>query len=312
MKRLNLLVAFRLVLTACTTATAAPVEFTLVTHAENATLLPQPNAVQGVSGDHLLRTADDITGASYNPSECFSFNFMNPAGASPPGYAEGIHSMTGSFVLDVDLVAGGALGINELAFDGFITLTKSAYQRLVKTGDRAADGSHGPVNGQPNTGSYVASGNSNWAFTATIDWYYDTPFGQHPSIDMTFNDYQWNGFIVPISELTPAGMAATALDDFLGYFGGTSENFESWLLTEIAPRLPSDAQYLLFAQGEAHPDWVDGLMGMTTDGIVGQTVIAYASVPEPGTAMLLAIGLSGLIVGKRLSRKSQPQPGTIP
>jgi len=281
----------------------APVEFTLLTHTDNSGLLPQPSAEPGVSGDHLIQTPDDITGGSYNPGGCFSFNFTNPVGESPPdyppGYAEGIHSLTGSLVLDLDLAAGGAVGVDGLAYAGFITSTKSAYQWLVKPGKPATDGNHGPVDGQPNTGSYSASAGANWAFSASIDWYYDTPFQQHPSIDMTFDNYAWTGFLIPVSRLTSAGMQATVLDDPLGYFGGTSEDFESWLLNEVTPRIPAGARYLLFAQGEAHPDWTHPMMGMTTDGLVAQTIMAYTTVPEPITLSLLALGGLAVLRARR-------------
>ena len=82
-------------------------------------------------------------------------------------------------------------------------------------------------------------------------------------------------------------MEATTLDDSLGYFGG---NFEQWLLNKIAPQLPQDAAYLLFAQGQANPAWTGQQVGMTTGGLVGETVIGYA-LPEPATIMLLAAGL---------------------
>lgn len=65
--------------------------------------------------------------------------------------------------------------------------------------------------------------------------------------------------------------------DPLGFFGGASEDFESWLLTEVIPKLPTEARFLLFAQGEAHPDWTNQMMGMTSDGIVGETIIGYTT-----------------------------------
>jgi len=263
------------------------VTFTLLTHADNKMLLPQPKGLVGVSGDHLLRTPDDITGSTFNPEGAFTFNFMNPAGEAlpdyPPGYAEGIHSMTGSVTLDVDLLLGGSLGVSTLAFDGYITATKTAYQRLT-------------AGGHPNDGSYAATADANWAFTTTIDWCYDTPYPLNPPMDMTFDDYAWNGFIMPVAELDAAGMAAVVLEDPLGYFGGTSEDFESWLLTELVPRLPGNAAYLLFAQGEAHPDWTQ-TPGMTTDGIVAETIIAYA-IPEPATMATFLAGLMYLLARK--------------
>jgi len=290
MKRTNLASIISLtallvmVLSAC--LPAASIEFQLLRHTDNIQLLPQQKGILGVSGDHLLQTADDITGSTFNPDGCFSFNFTNPVGVSepdyPPGYAEGIHSMSGSLVLDIDLLDGGSLGIDSLEFNGYVAQGKPiAHQKLIQVGDLAAGGSYGPVDGIPNNGTYAASAASNWAFEASFDWYYDTPFAGPGGIDMTFNNYQWRGFIIPMSELTTAGMDAAALDDSLEYFGGTSADFESWLLSEVAPRVPEEAAYLLFAQGEAHPDWTNPKMGMTTDGIVGETIIAYAT-PQCG------------------------------
>jgi len=279
---------------------AGTVEFELLTHPDNVGLLPQPKGQVTVSGDHLLHTVDDISGSTFNPDGCISFNFMNPVGISepdyPPGYAEGIHSVTGSFVLDIDLDAGGPIAVDSLALDAYVALGKPiAHQRLVQPGDPATDGTHGPIDGMTNSGTYAATAAANWAFNANFDWYYDTPFAGSGGIDMTFDDYQWNGFIIPVSELTTAGMSATSLDDPLDYFGG---NFESWLLNQLSGQLPQEAVYLLFAQGETHPDWTSPKMGMTPEGIVGETIIAYA-VPEPATMILLAIGFCWAKVTRR-------------
>jgi len=285
MKTINLVSAILLATLFVADVSAGSIEFELLMHTDNIQLLPQPTGEEGVSGDHLLRTADDITGGTYNPDGCFSFNFMNPVGISsepnyPPGYAEGIHSMTGSVTLEINLYTGGTVEITSLAFEGYVAQEKPiAQQWLVQPGDPATDGNHGPVDGTPNSGVYAASATANWAFGVSFDWYYDTPWPGPGSIDMTFDNYRWHGFIIPASELTIAGMDATALNDALGYFGGTSENFESWLLSEVASRLPQEATYLLFAQGEAHPDWSQ--CGMSIDGIVGETIIAYAVQPPP-------------------------------
>ena len=287
-------------------SSAGPVDFTLLTHADNAGILPQHKAEVTVSGDHLLHTDDDITGATFNPGGCFSFTLTNPVGILlpdyPQGYVEGIHSMTGTLTLDFDLSAGGAVGIDALALGGHVAPGKPlAQQGLVLPGDPAADGTHGPLDGSPNGGTYAASAAANWALAALFDWYYDTPFAGPGTIDMTFNNDAWDGFLVPVSELTPAGMAAVTLDDPLGFYPGTSEDFEAWLLAEVAPRVPAEARYLLFAQGEARPDWTDPDMGMTTDGIVGQTILAYTTVPEPATVVLAALG-TALAVWRRARR----------
>jgi len=200
----------------------------------------------------------------------------------PPGYAEGIHSMTNSLTLEINLYTG-TVEVTSLAFDGYVAHGKPiAHQYLVQPGDPAADGNHGPIDGLPNSGVYTPSAMANWAFGISFDWYYDTPFAGSGGIDMTFDNYQWRGFIIPVSELTTAGMEMTALSDPLGYFPGTSEEFESWLLEEVKPLLPQEAAYLLFVQGEAHPAWRNpGMEGMQLEGIVGETIIGYAVQPPP-------------------------------
>ena len=121
---------------------------------------------------------------------------------------------------------------------------------------------------------------------------------------MTFNDYTWTGFLIPVAYLTPAGMAGVALDDPLGYFGGTSADFESWLLSEVAPRLPGDARYLLFAQGEAKPVWNNPAMGGwdPAEGILTETIITYTTVPEPTTLLLTAAGAGAAALWRQRKR----------
>ncbi len=282
MKAVNLVIIVLLMVLPAANVLAGSVEFELIVHPNNVNLLPQPKALPGVAGDHLLQTADDITGGTFNPDGCLSFNFMNPVGISepcyPPGYAEGIHSMTGSIVLDVDLQSGGPLGIESLIFDGFIAPSKFSSQYLVQIDDPATGHN---TDGMPNGGTYIASAEANWTLQASFDWYYDTPFGGSDTIDITFDNYQWDGFIIPVGELTSVGMDATELDDPLGYFGGTSEDFESWLLSEVAPQLPQEAVYFLFAQGQANPAWCNPSMGMQLEGVIAETIIGYA-LPQCG------------------------------
>ena len=248
---------------------ATSVQFELLTHTDNIGRLPQQ---QQSGGDYLPRTGDDISGGTLNPNGCFSFNFMNPDGVTEPAsYVKSIHSMTGSLTLDTDLQVGGTVDILSLALDGYIAPSKFSAQWL-------DDGA--------NNGTYVASAASNWAFEASFNWCYDTPFAGAGTTDMRFDGFQWTGFIIPVTELTIAGMDATMLDDSFGYFDG---DFENWLLNQVVPRLPQQALYLLFVQGQANPAWTNPMMDMTTDGIVGETIIGYA-VPEPTAMMLLAAG----------------------
>ena len=228
----------------------------------------------------------------------------------PAGYTEGIHSMVGAIDLDVDLSAGGAVTISSLYLHGQAKYAASgdkyAYQHLVESADPAAGGGYGPIDGIGNSGSYAASAQSNWAFSAGVDWYYDTPSAGSGNIDMTFDDFQWTGFIIPVSQLNPSGMSAVSLDDPLGLFGGSSEDFESWLVDEVACRLPASAEYLLFVQGEAKPDWSNpGMQGWDpANGILGEAILAYA-IPEPTTGALLAGGLFAWFARRRIRRTYQ-------
>jgi len=309
MSKLCLFITTPVLFLLSTGAFAESITFTPLTHEDNIGLLPQSKGIPGESGDHLLRTVDDptVTG-TWNPNGCFSFNFTNPFGVwgpdsdYPDGYVEGIHSMEGTIELDMNLSAGGPVHIRSLYLHGqakpMPSGDKYAYQYLVEAGDDAANGDYGDnMDGIGNSGSYLASPGSNWAFTADVDWYYDTP--SVGPIDLTFNDFGWEGFIIPVSELTPAGMTATTLDDSLAYFGGTSEDFESWLLSEVGPRLPAGAAYLLFVQQEAKADWSNSnMVSWDPDhGILGETIIAWA-VPEPGSIVLLLTGLWALAAGR--------------
>ncbi len=312
----KLFVFVTLLLTLSGALLAETVTFTLVTHGDNIGLLPQKKGIPGQSGDHLLRTSDDTSASTWNPKGCFSFNFMNPYGIWPPdypdGYVEGIHSMEGTIGIDMNLWGGGSVDISSLYLHGQAKPTPSgdnAHQYLVKPGHNVVIGSYGPIDGIGNSGSYAASDQSNWTFTANVDWYYDTPCAGSGSVDMTFDDFQWDGFIIPVSELNPTGMDAVALIDPLGFFNGTSEEFESWLLNEVADRLPLAAQHLLFVQGEAKPGWNNPAMGGwdPDHGVLGETIIAYA-VPEPTTIMFLLTGLCALAAKRSKERHNWHWP----
>ena len=141
MKTINLVSILLLTMSLAADVPAASIKFELLMHTDNIQLLPQPKGIPGVSGDHLLQTADDINGSTFNPDGCFSFNFMNPAGISepcyPPGYADGIHSMSDSLILDIDLLNGGSVSIESLTFNGYIAPSKFSAQYLVQIGDPA-------------------------------------------------------------------------------------------------------------------------------------------------------------------------------
>ncbi len=287
-------------------AAAAPVTFTLLTHQDNVTVLPQQCGHTGVSGDHLIQTADDITDPAYNPRGSFTFGFMNPIGEwgddYPPGYAEGIHSMQGALELDIDLAAGGGFSVTSLSFGGVAYPGKTgptSFEYLVIPGDPATADPKYQVDGVGNSGTFGASDALDWSLEAQLDLYKDLPPGGTGGIDMTMDDWSWSGFLIPTEKLTGAGMALVTLDDALGYFLGTSEDFEAWLIEQVAPRLPDEATWLLFAQAEGQPDWNSPSMGGwdPLEGIVGETIVAYSTagyqpdqIPEPTTLGLLLCG----------------------
>jgi len=277
----------------CPAAGAAGVHFSLLTHSDNVRWLAQNT---NSTGDHLVQTTDDFEASTLYPDGSFSFNFMDRDGTGG-GYATGVHPLTGTLEIDVDLASGGNLTLESLHFDGW-AYAAATDQYLVKPGDPATGAAYGNcVDGSPNTGSWAASASSNWAFDATFDWYYDVPY-EGPGIDMIFDDYAWEGFLIPVGELTSAGMAATVLEDPLGYYGS---DFETWLLDEVAPRLPGDAKYLLFVQEEAVVTWSQ--TSLETDiGIVGETILAYATAPEPATVVMLLAGAVYCIAARRTPR----------
>jgi len=283
----------------CPAAGAATVNFSLLTHSDNVHWLAQDT---NSTGDYLVQTADDFYASTLYPDGSFSFNFMDRDGMGG-GYATGVHPLTGTLEIDADLASGGNLTLGSLHFDGW-AYGNATDQYLVKAGDPATGAAYGPcADGSPNNGSWEASAASNWNFSLTFDWYYDTPYGGFGTIDMIFDDYKWEGFLIPVGELTAAGMAATVLEDPLGYYAG---DFEAWLLGEVAPRLPGDAKYLLFAQGEAVVTWSQTTSFETGTGILGETILAYTTAPEPATVAMLLAGAAWCIAARRarLARRS--------
>ena len=78
-----------------------------------------------------------------------------------------------------------------------------------------------------------------------------------------------------------------------GFYCPPEDGHEEWPTDEVSCiigyendgecfyRLPEEATYLLFAQGEAHPSWAGPDMGMQPGGIIGETIIGYA-MPQCG------------------------------
>ena len=99
-------------------------------------------------------------------------------------------------------------------------------------------------------------------------------------------------------------MAATTINDGSGYY---TNDFEQYLLDEIAPRLPDDALYLFVAQllkthllYSSVPDHVD-----TNKTLFGECWIAYTNeeiVPEPTMLYLPCIAAVFVALVKRYRR----------
>ncbi len=313
----------------CAEARGFEMEFTLLTHPDNVGRLPQPRGIEGVSGDHLIRTEDDIFYPTYNPYGSFSYLFMNPHGIIypdyPPLWAQGIHCLRGSYKIEIDT----EVFITDIDFDGYVTpgyRGKESYQYLVNPGDPVTCGEYGYIDGTPNQIFCIdcyGYDNPIFAFQMWFDTYLDVPFADHPSIDMTFNDYIWNGYCIPAEALTYERIYEMCWYDRFGYFAweGGAEWFTTWVMEEVAPRLPPEADYLCFAAGSENPTWKHPLMGMTYNGVIDQMIVAYASdaepqgevfcsnglgqqVPEPFTAALVVTGLIATLFRLRLNART--------
>ena len=148
-----------------------------------------------------------------------------------------------------------------------------------------------------------------WAIQYELDFYLATNADGDPAssdVDAAFNNKMQMGYLLPVSLLTADGLAGLSLDDPAGMYSG---DFASYLLNEVAPRLPEDATYLLVTQmAKVTADYSEIGLPITTNTLIGNTTIAYttAVVPEPSAfAMLVfAIGLLGVVFHRRIqSRK---------
>lgn len=262
----------------------------------------KPSAPMPAQGDWLMFTGDDEQlGAAFNPLGALSHSFADPGGVGGPGFNMA-PSLTGMMTLDF-ASSGGTMWdtlATSMQYTGQANGFAQMNQLLVTPG---SDGANDPiynVDGLPNAGSWDASTAGNWAFSQALDFYLATNIdgdGSIFDIDATFNDALQSGYIIPVSELTSAGMAAVALDDPEGWFSG---DFEQYLLDEIATRLPSDATYLLITQmAKSNPVYAEAGLPITLDSLVGNTTFAFTTQIIPAPSAVALFGLSAALVGVR-------------
>lgn len=264
----------------------------------------KPTSPLPVVGDWLVFSPDDeqLSGG-FNPAGALSHNLADLSGTGGAGFNQA-PSLTGS--LTIEFASAGGQTWNTvatgLAYIGQATPVMQMNQFLVAPGSAPTQNSQFGVDGLDNSGAWQASAANNWQFNQTLDFYFATNADGDPNpadVDVTFDDKLQAGYLIPVTELTPSGMAAVILDDPAGTFGG---DFEQYLLDEIAPRLPVEATYLLVTQmDKAHPDYAEAGLPITVNSFIGNTTFAFTtqSIPEPTTAALLGIAAAAWIRRRR-------------
>jgi hypothetical protein len=240
----------------------------------------KPSATMPAAGDWLVFTADDaLLAAGNNPAGAVSHNLVDITGAGGPGYNLA-PSLSGTLTLQLESSGGSnwSATVTALAYTGQANAMQAMNQFLVTPGSPAATNRAFNVDGAGNAGQWMASPAGNWAIQYTLDFYLASSADGDPSpadVDATFNDATQTGFLIPVSQLTTNALAAVSLDDPLGFHAG---DFEQYLQEQIAPRLPTNATYLLVTQmGKSHPAYAELGLPITTNSLIGNTTIAYST-----------------------------------
>lgn len=298
MKRLLLTTGLCLA-TSSFTANAATLNFQLLTwnDASATTELPsavgrKPSAAMPTAGDWLVFTADDaLLAAGNNPAGAVSHNFVDITGAGGPGFNLA-PSLSGSLTLNLESASGSnwTVTVSALAYNGQANAMQAMNEFLVTPGSPATTNAAFNVDGAGNSGQWTASASNKWAISYTLDFYFATSADGDPSatdIDATFNDKSQTGFLIPVNQLTTNGLASVNLDDPLGFH---TNNFETYLLEQIKPRLPANATYLLVTQmGKTQPGYVELGLPITLNTLVGNTTIAYTTQTLAAAPTLLSL-----------------------
>ncbi len=254
-------IAFFMVLCCAACVCLADVTFTMMIWTNDWTNLPTAvglkpsynNTNDGVyttlDSDWLLFTPDDKDAAGYNFFGAFSHKFNDRVGLSglAHGGYESANSLTGyvslafaeatpdTWAVDVkDFYTVGSKANNT-------STAQMSYSYLVTTNSLfVVTNSYFGLDGLGNTGVWHSSDACNWYLSFSADSFAQTPGVQHTEV---YKDCL--GCIIPVAQLTNGGLAATDITDPSGYY---TNNFETYVLREIAPRVPADARYLLFVQ----------------------------------------------------------------
>ena len=254
----------------------------------------KPSVNDSRSNDWLLFTDDDHEfEALYNPIGAISHNFADISGSVGSGF-NNFPSLTGN--LHMVFTSTGPetwdVTISNLFYYGKAQPAPQATmnQFLVTPGSFATTNPAYNVDGLGNCGTWCDTPASNWAISYQIDFFFDAAMDSYPpkgdDVDSAYNDKMQTGYLIPVDQLTTAGLVAVALDDPAGFY---TNDFEQYLLDEIVPRLPEDAVYLLFTQMlKTHPNYTDPAYAITTNSFIGNTTLAYTTqeiIPEPTTAL---------------------------
>jgi len=253
--------AFLLALYCAACVCLADVTFTMMIWTNDTTELPTAvglkpsynNTNDGVyttlDSDWLLFTPDDKDAAGYNFFGALSHKFNDRVGLSglAHGGYESANSLTGSVSLAFAEAAPDTWAVDVKDFytvgskANNTSTAQMSYSYLVTTNFLfVVTNSYFGVDGLGNTGVWHSSNAGNWSLSLSAD-----SFAQTPGVQHTEEYKDCLGCIIPVAQLTNGGLAATGITDPSGYY---TNNFEHYLLDEIAPRVPADARYLLFVQ----------------------------------------------------------------
>ncbi|MFV0338487.1 MAG: hypothetical protein ACK5LK_09645 [Chthoniobacterales bacterium] len=263
----------------------------------------KPSASRPNTGDWLVFTGDDQNpGATYNPNGAVSHNFADIPGLGGPTF-DMAPSLTGD--MSLELTANDSswdVTVKNLAYVGQATPVMFMNQFLVTPESAAAmSGSFG-VDGVGNSGSWNLS---NWELQYDLDFYFATNADGEPAstdVDAAFNNKTQTGYLLPVYMLTATGSVGLSLNDPAGMFAG---DFVEYLVTEIVPRLPANATYLLVTQmDKVRPDYSESGLPISTNSYIGNTTIAWTTdvipLPEPSVTTILAFsGLLFILFQKR-------------
>lgn len=263
----------------------------------------KPSKVFPTQGDWLTLTPDDeALPAGFNPQGSLSHNFADMPGLGGPSF-NNAPSLSGAVSLSFSPAAGNwNVSVGQLAYTGQATPVMFMNQFLVTPQSPAAQNGAFGVDGIGNSGTWNDTSTGGWTIEYDLDFYFATSIDGEPSatdIDATFNDVPQAGYLLPTSILTPAGLADLQLDDPAGFYAG---DFETYLLDQIAPRLPTGATYLLVTQADkVHPSYTEAGLPITTGSLIGNTTFAFttASIPEPTVAALFVFASAGLARRRR-------------